>query len=172
MIVSNNGHDTVPSLYDWHRDGATWCGLYESAEEMLLNRQAVWEVYTVSATNGEQAYVIKSLVNDRCLIRGQNGHAAQPSLHAWTSVGGGDARFCGFRNADELILNGQAAWTFDVMDASADVGAVLGARTGGPNAGVLAFSKTPSVYPNTVNRDTFASFTSAPNRWAFLFWRM
>jgi hypothetical protein len=173
LIVSNNGRDAVPSLYDWHLPDATWCGLSDRFDWVLDNGQAVWEVYSVEATNGARAHVIKSGVGGACLIRGNNGQSGFPSLHLWTEIAQGDARYCGFRDADQLIQNGQAAWSFNAGDSNANVFFAYAAWTGAYRKDFLSFAKAPSVYPNTVDRDTFASFANGDeNRWVFAFWRL
>ena len=42
----------------------------------------LWEVYPLTSSTGQVAHVIKSRTNDRCLIRGQNGTAGNPSLYS------------------------------------------------------------------------------------------
>jgi hypothetical protein len=173
MIVSNNGFDSVPSLYYWGRAFQGWgnCGLSNNRQTVLQNRQAVWQVTTITASNGQQAYVIKSQVDGRCLIRGNNGYAGHPSLHLWTEHPGGNAAFCGFRTADELLRNGQAAWS---MDTAGFWGGeiVYSLWTTQPVKGFLAFSPMPPVFPNTANRFTFASFANGTDPWWYFFVRM
>ena len=150
MILSDNGHDQVPSLYHW--GGSGWCGLSDNKVHMLSNAQAVWSIYSITATDGRRAHIMKSHFNSRCLIRGENGTAASPSLHMWP-LPGGDPKFCGWRTADEVINNGQAAWYFegDQYSAAWLVSAKVGTQS-------LGFGPLPTVYPNTVNRSVWATF--------------
>jgi hypothetical protein len=171
MIVSNGGYDLTPSMYYWANATATWCGLANTIPEILSQRQAVWQVHGLTSTNGVRAYVIKSYFDGRCLIRGENGTASAPELYLWTALPGGDARYCGMRSADELIANGQAAWNFS--GTRFDDGHVMATslwNTHAPN-GLLSFVTTwYTQVPNTVDRSTFAGFTSDANSWFFTFW--
>lgn len=171
MIVSNGGYDSVPSMYYWPRSTAVFCGLSDNLQDMVAHhRQAVWRIYTVTAGTGMRAYVIKSHFDGRCLIRSQNGTAAAPSLYLW-SVAGGDAQYCGFRSADELIANGQAAWDFTgsrFTDGHVMATALWNKRT---PVGMLEFVTTIYTgFPNTVDRSTFAGFSADSNPWFFTFW--
>lgn len=169
MIVSNNGKNSIPSLYWWGGQNvdSSWCGLSGDTVDIMRNGQAVWQIASIWASNGKHAYVVKSHVNGRCLIRGSNGYAGHPSLHLWTGLPGGDAKYCGFRNADALIENGQAAWSFDTSGYGWGV-FVHSAWTG--NSGARLAFATPPVYPNTDPNSAFASFTQAANPWFFVFW--
>lgn len=175
MIISNRGADTVPTLYHWGLPFNYWgeCGLGAWPEAVLKNRQAAWRVNTVVGTDGSLAYVIKSAVTDQCLIRGHNGYAENPSLHSWSNLPGGDAAFCGFRSPDELLLNGQAAWSLKVVDVLGELGTIVtSASTNKPIVGHLGFSPNPPVFPNTADRHAWAVFSKDANPWWFFFVRM
>lgn len=170
LIISNSGRDTVPSVYYWNLPGKDWCGLANTTAELNANRQAVWQVYSVTGTGGVRAHVLKSHVNGQCLIRGRNGTASAPSLHLWTGIGG-DAKFCGLRSADELILNGQAAWYLDGYSFQRD--SFVDSARNGANLPLLTISPTPERAPNTANRQAWASFAPTPaTDWSFTFWRV
>jgi hypothetical protein len=173
MIVSNNGRNSVPSVYDWGMGGSAWCGLSGRVEDVLQNRQAVWRITSVRASSGAHAYVIKSHVNGRCLIRGHGGRASAPSLHLWTELPGGKDAFCGFRDADELIGNGQAAWSLDAERLGWGV-LVHSASTGPGNASpglpaTMGFAT--NIIPHRDPNTGFAAFVpTPPNPWFFIFW--
>jgi hypothetical protein len=140
MIIGNSGLDEFPTLYDWGASG--WCGLADSKTDMLNNRQAVWSIHSIVGSNGVRAHTIKSYVNGRCLIRAQNGTATFPSLYMW-SLPGGDTRFCGFRSADELIQNGQAAWYFDGLQ----IGGSAWLQSAKIGTQPLGFGPIPTAFP-------------------------
>ena len=171
MIVSNGGWDNTPSMYYWGNPAAANCGLTSSAQEIVAGKQAVWHVHAVTASSGTRAYVIKTLVDDRCLIRGECGVASAPTLFLWTAIAGGDRVYCGFRNADELIANGQAAW--DITGTRFQDGHVVATALSNLRSpqGHLSFVTTwYTQFPNTVDRSTFAGFTSDANPWFYTFW--
>mmetsp|Transcript_47739 Transcript_47739/g.121804 ORF Transcript_47739/g.121804 Transcript_47739/m.121804 type:complete len:392 (-) Transcript_47739:218-1393(-) len=68
---------------------------------------------------GGLLFTIKSAVDDRCLIMGDNGNAAYPGRHNWAA---GD--FCGFPEQnglsakDSLIANKQAVWRLEKLDGN------------------------------------------------------
>lgn len=167
MIVSNLGRNAVPSLYSWGNDPGAWCGLSGYVDVVLQNAQAVWQVRSIHASNGKHAYVIKSHVNGRCLIRGRNGQASAPSLHLWTGLGGDDA-YCGFRSADELIANGQAAWSFETSPFG--WGVLARSAWTATNADHRLGFAAPRTWPNTDPAAGFANFSHGVNRWMFVFW--
>jgi len=169
LIISDSGRDTFASVYHWNQPGKVWCGLGTSIADLVANRQAVWQVYSVIGTNGARAYVLKSYVNGRCLTRGHNGTAMAPSLFLWTQVRG-DATFCGFPSADELIRNGQATWYLDATSFQGN--AFVRSARNGASLALLTISPSPTRDPSTENRQAWASFVSTPStQWTFTFWR-
>ena len=176
MIVSNRGQDRVPSLYHWGGpfNGNGECGLTNDRQAMVRNAQAVWRVSTVVGGDGRMAYVIKSHVNGRCLIRGEGGIATSPSLHLWTEFPDGDARYCGFRTADDLLRNGQAAWITAAFPYGVNhTGAVVKSlRTTHPIPGFLAFASLPDLWPNLFDRTVHAAFSNTATPWYFDFVRL
>jgi hypothetical protein len=174
MITGNNGHASVPSLFYWSGNFHGWgqCGLSDSRAVVLQNAQAVWRVYTVVGTDGQSAYVIKSHVNGRCLVRGENGHAKSPNLYLWTGLGGDD-KFCGLRSADELLRNGQAAWTLTFDDGTDMTGGVGKApRIRNPEVGDLAFWPMPEAWPQPYDQFVPAVFLPVVSPWVFDFIRV
>jgi len=160
MIIGNSGQSDVPSLYDWGMGNYT-CGLD------AVNWQEMWEVYALSANN-TLVHVIKSRVNGKCLIRGQSGAAASPSLYLWPTSS--YTEYCGFSNAKDLISNGQAAWDLSAVLPYADSGGIVyyqgpARHAMSPNP-YLAFSPLPSSAPSRVADNSWGVFTTDTlNKW-------
>jgi hypothetical protein len=173
LIVGNNGHDAVPSLYHWggnhHRDGQ--CGLSKRRSVLVGNRQAVWEVYWIDSPAYGSAYVIKSHVHGRCLIQGASGHAGRPAFHMWTGIAGGSARYCGFRNATELMANGQAAWRLRLVDSFGPASQAIDYVMNHTGRDFLTFSTLPAVFPNK-HGGVHAAYQYGSSPWSWHFVRM
>lgn len=165
MIIGNNGRNAVPSMYHWwNTAGPSYCGLTPFHQVIVQNAQSVWNVSSIRASNGKQAYVLRSQVNGSCLIRSGNGYATSPSLHMWTELGG-PSRFCGFASADALIANGQAAWSIEASPSGRDFLAyALTVNSAG--RGDLDFP-APVFHPTEVELP--ASFSTGANAWVFMF---
>jgi hypothetical protein len=160
MIVGNGGNAEVPSLYDWGSPGA-YCGLSS------YSAQARWQIYAVrSTTTGKTGHVIKSAVNGKCLIRGASGQATFASLYLWPL--NADHLFCGFRTADELIENGQAAWDLSDFEPIVVNDLIVYSGTAKltlPNS-ALNFSPLPATAPSRVDGVSNATFGgSGPPGW-------
>ena len=122
--------------------------------------KAMWDVHSVTSTAGQVAYVIKSRTNNRCLIRGINGTAANASLYVW---GGGDARFCGFATADAFIANGQAAWDLDGLHQVAAAGRAY-------HAGAIRLRKPTQAFLGLTNgAATFSNDANVVAQWQLAF---
>jgi hypothetical protein len=175
MIVGDSGQAQVPSLYYWGGNFHGWgeCGLTSDRALLLQNRQSVWRVYSVSGSDGRTAYVIKSHVNGRCLIRGQNGNAPSPTLHLWMDPGGQD-KFCGLRSADDLLRNGQATWWMNFQSGADMTGGIAhDLRTAHPVfVQPLAFSPLPEAWPQTTSQLVPAVFSTITSPWMFDFVRV
>lgn len=168
LILSDGGRDIVPTLYHW--GGSGWCGLSDTSAGMLANRQAVWSIRSITASDGRRAHIVRSHLNGLCLIRGNNGTAVNPSLYLW-GLPGGDANFCGFRNADEVIQNGQAAWYFYGLQIGGSAW-MKDVRVFGQS---LAFGPIPVNFPNTLDRFSWATFPGGnmtSSTWEFNLYRM
>ncbi|MCC8363636.1 S8 family serine peptidase [Lysobacter sp. A6] len=119
LIVGNNGLAERPSYHRWGGTGGPeTCGL-GNTKTLYDNKQAVWKLQSVTSSDGLSAYIIRSRVNDKCLIRSNGGNATTASLHMFAQSA--DTTWCGLANADALIANGQAAWFLhEPVDASRD----------------------------------------------------
>lgn len=96
---------TIPTL---RNGGDPFCR--ETPDAAVDHR---WNVYRVG-----DGHVIKSPANGRCLIRGNNGTAANPSLYSWQS--NPDKTYCGLANGNVLVDNGQAHWALHVTEYATD----------------------------------------------------
>ncbi|MCC8363468.1 S8 family serine peptidase [Lysobacter sp. A6] len=112
LMVGNEGNDTVPSFDRWWNTtyAANNCGLGDAAT-LMANKQAVWHFTPIETGVGMTAYVIRSAVNQKCLIRGSNGYAEQAELFSWPVHA--DKTWCGFPTREALVANGQALWFLD-----------------------------------------------------------
>ena len=84
-------------------------------------------------------------------MRGHNGTANRADVYSWSDIA--DKTFCGLRNADAFIANGQAAWHLaDLRPITRAAGASwFGAlRLSRPTTSTLGFNPAPWVWPNTV----------------------
>jgi hypothetical protein len=176
MIVGNHGFDSIPSLYHWGGNYNGWgeCGLSSNRQDLLQNGQAIWEVYTVTAPGYPSGYVIRNRgVIGHCLIRSANGYANRPSLYMWTGLIGGDARYCGFRNAQELLSNGQAVWRMNIRGGFGPAAQIVDTvRVLKAASGSLGFA-TPPAFPHTGGDPAHAGFVvQGHNPWWFMFVRM
>jgi len=119
LIVSNNGLAERPSYYRWGGTGGPeTCGLGD-AKTLYDNKQAVWRLQSVTSSDGVSAYIIRSRVNNKCLIRSNGGSADTASLHLFVQTA--DTTWCGLNDANALIANGQAAWFLhEPVDGSRD----------------------------------------------------
>jgi hypothetical protein len=124
------------STYRWNNNTAL-CGLGSVAVH-AVNKQAVWNITPVKHTDGRKAYVIRSRLNGRCLIRSNNGHDVAASLHMWNAT---NPALCGWGSQDALIDNGQAAW---VLGEPGDEGGNLVTSIGALRHGIayLSFAST------------------------------
>lgn len=103
--------DTARAPYGVHVarwGGGGLCGIGDPAAN-LAARRTVWNISTITHTDGRKAYTIRSLENGECLIRGHNAKDLQPTTNLW----GPSNAHCGFPTPDAAIENGQATWLFD-----------------------------------------------------------
>jgi hypothetical protein len=169
LIVGNNGFAEIPTLFDWNRGTRQRCG-FPDAASLRQNRQAVWSIEPVTSNAGQTVHVIRSRVNGKCLIRGNNGTAPFAILHLWPDAG--DKQFCGLRSADFLVANGQAAWRFDLLEpvTSGEATSWFGPlRMRVPTTAYLAIADLPPTWPNTVTYESFNALVAdqAAKPWLF-----
>lgn len=161
LIISNNGLDERPSYHRWPdvpAGGAETCGLGDP-QTLIQNRQAVWHLEPVTSSKGITAHIVRSHVNEKCLIRGHSGHAEAASLYLWGEVA--DKTFCGWPSADALIENGQAAWFLDEPQETIEGGKKrvhAGLKVLRPNFGYLFFEDDASPGENRILDGTQRKF--------------
>merc|ERR1719235_561949 len=96
VIFSGNGNDKHPSRHDWG-SGNEFCGFPGGKSALLNNKQGVFELVNLESNK----YMIKSAVDNKCLIFSGNGNDKHPSRHDW----GSGNEFCGFPGGKSALLN-------------------------------------------------------------------
>jgi hypothetical protein len=111
----------------WSINPGALCG-FGDLRAHEANKQAVWDIAQVAASDGRKGYTIRSRVNGQCLIRGNNGTDLAPQLYMWS---GNNPQWCGFDSADAFVHNGQAAWSLgDSPTEGANAVSLFLTRTG------------------------------------------
>lgn len=109
LIFSGNGLDVYPSRYLWGdaRNFAN-CG-FNTKQEMINNKQAIWRFFPVEGNK----YTITNASNgvEQCLIFSGNGTNKYPSRYLWGN--GTSTTNCGFATTQDLLNNKQAIWTVE-----------------------------------------------------------
>jgi hypothetical protein len=164
LVAGKDGESETPSLYDWGV-GPNLCNQPDGP----ISKTAIWDIYmlTSPAPERKSAYVIRSRVNGKCLIRGSSGTASNVTLYRWPSSS--DTRFCGHPSVGALIANGQAAWNFDIKQTTADR---LGRQIfevvmsmPAPTLTYLDMAPIPIIRPVTSAADVFTLFSPTPSDW-------
>merc|ERR1719387_818068 len=110
MIFSGNGNDKNPSRHDWG-SGNEYCGFPGGQSALLGNKQGV---FNLEKLEGDK-YIIKSALDNKCVIFSGNGNDKHPPRHDW----GSGNEFCGFPGGkSKLLENKQAVFVITGITSS------------------------------------------------------
>jgi hypothetical protein len=114
LIFGGNGQNPYPQRYLWGNGTSTTnCG-FNTQQDMLSNKQAVWKFVQIQ---GNQ-YVMTNSSNgkEQCLIFGGNGNNTYPERYLWGN--GSTVANCGFNNQQDLLNNKQAIWIVEQISGN------------------------------------------------------